>query len=95
MLHFRLELNLISKPKFTLPRESEVISWLAFIKTSKRHDYSLPGEVRLGLWTKCDGVVLTVGKIAIAFLSLTWDICLMGSKGFALGSINLLLASLI
>lgn len=95
MLHFRLELNLTSKPKFTLPRELEVTSWLAFIKTSKRLDYSLPGDVRLGLWTTCDGVVLTVGKIAIAFLSLTWDICIMGPKGFALGSVNLSLATLI
>lgn len=93
--HFRLESSLTLKRRCTSLRESGVISLLGFIDTSRRNTFSLPGDANLGIWTSCRGVVLHLGGIAFALLTFTFDFCIGGPKGFALGSVALDLATFI
>lgn len=72
-----------------------MISLLGFINSSQRRDYDLPGNTRLGIWAVVKGVVVKVGEIAMTFLTVTWDVCIQGPKGFALASITLELTTLV
>lgn len=95
MHRLRLESSLTLKRRCTSPRESGVIFWLGFINTSRRNTFALPGDAHLGIWTSCQGVVLHLGEIALALLTFTFDFCIGGPKGFALGSVALDLVTFI
>lgn len=91
----RLESSLTLKRRFTSRRESGVIFWLGFINSSRRNTFALPGDAHLGIWTSCHGVVFHLGEIAFALLTFTFDFCIGGPKGFALGSVALDLATFV
>lgn len=77
------------KQRSTLLPASAVISLLGFINGSHTNFFDLPGGARAGIGTSLQAVVVGLGEIAIAFLSLTLDFCIHGSRGFAVGAITL------
>lgn len=68
---------------------SAVISLLGFINGSRSDFFDLAGDAHAGIGTSWQGVVIGLGEIAIAFLSLTLDFCIHGPRGFAVGAITL------
>lgn len=83
------------KQRSTLLPASAVISLLGFINGSRTNYYDLPGGSRAGIGTSLHGVVVGLGEVAIAFLSLTLDFCIHGPRGFAVGAITLKLTTFI
>lgn len=77
------------KQRSTLLPVSAVISLLGFINGSRTNFFDLPGGARAGIGTSVQGMVVGMGEIAIAFLSLTLDFCIHGPQGFAVGAITL------
>lgn len=74
---------------------SAVISLLGFIKGSRSDSFDLPGDGHAKIGTSLQGVVIGLGEVAVAFLSLTLDFCIHGPRGFAVGAITLRVATLI
>ena len=72
-----------------------MISLLGFINGSRTDFYELSGDARAGIGTSLQGVVIGLGEIAIAFMSLTLDFCIHGPRGFAVGAITFKVATLI
>lgn len=87
--------NHFRKQRSTLLPVSAVISLLGFINGSSTNFFDLAGDARAGIGTSLQGVVIGLGEIAIAFLSLTLDFCIKGPRGFAVGAITFKVATFI